>query len=91
MSTEDGDRLTFGESPLDWTADEDADWLQISGGVGTTPSDLELTIDPTGLAPGKYEGAITIQSGEALNNPVTVSITLELISQFSTYLPLVTR
>ncbi|MBN1661597.1 MAG: BACON domain-containing protein, partial [Anaerolineae bacterium] len=82
-----------GEGVLAWTASEDAAWLQLSSSAGDSPSDLTLTVDPTGLAPGDYEAEILFTSAGAMNSPVVmpVILTVQQTPTFNVYLPMVTK
>jgi hypothetical protein len=50
------------ESPstrvIPWTVSSDQPWLTFSASSGTTPTTVEVTLDPEGLAPGSYEGSL---------------------------------
>lgn len=55
------------------------DWLKLSATSGRATGDganLNVSIDPTGLAAGRYTGTITITAAAASNSPQTVSVTL---------------
>lgn len=69
-----------GSGPLLWraqaTTSSGGDWLRLSDNAGSTPASLQVTINPTGLAAGTYQGTITITSAEASNSPVRVSVSL---------------
>src|SRR5262249_5724380 len=58
-------------------------WLSVSGVSpflsGTTPSNVQLSIDPTGLGPGPYQGSVLITSAAAANNPLSVPVTLNVL------------
>jgi len=67
-------------SPLSFSASSGSPWLSVTPDVGTTPANLLLSVNPAGLAPGTYTGAIVITSTGAagnttLNLPVTLTIT----------------
>ncbi len=79
-----------GETEIDWTASENIPWLSLGTNSGTTPSDLELTIDPSHLPVGTHTGTITITSGQAGNSPLDLIVTVQ-VTGHSIYLPLVTR
>jgi len=51
-------------------------WLQITPPSGATPASLSVSVNPTGLAPGTYNGSVTITSSNATNSPQTVPIIL---------------
>ena len=62
---------------INWTASAAATWLSVDPGSGTatdvTPSTLDVTADPTGLAPGIYTGFVTTE-GNAANSPVETRV-----------------
>jgi hypothetical protein len=82
-----------GEGPLSWTATEDTGWLQLSSASGDTPSDLTLTVDPAGLAPGEHEAEIIVTSADATNSPVSVPVVLTVVGApaYNVYLPLMLK
>ena len=56
-------------------------WLSIveiarPGQTAQTPSSIRLGIDPSGLSPGTYQGAVILTSIAAGNNPLIVPVTL---------------
>ncbi|MGA1979599.1 MAG: right-handed parallel beta-helix repeat-containing protein [Sedimentisphaerales bacterium] len=66
-----------GGEPLNWQIIEDCNWLQISPESGTGQiSEVNVTIDPNDLAPGRYTCGFEIQDINALNNPVTVHVAI---------------
>ena len=66
-----------GIGPFTWTASANsANWLTISPLNGTGSGSTTLTVNPTGLAPGNYNGSLTISSPQAVNGPVIVPVTL---------------
>lgn len=75
---------------ISWTASESISWLTMSTKSGTTPSEIVLTIDPTGLPVGSYNGTITFQSSDAANTPITIPVSLQ-ITGYSIYLPVLQR
>ncbi len=38
-------------------------WLKVSPATGTTSGTLQVTVDPTGLAKGEYQGKVTVSGG----------------------------
>jgi hypothetical protein len=50
--TDEVDISNAGGGTLDWTAEEDADWLTLDATSGTAPSTLGLTADPSGMEDG---------------------------------------
>lgn len=67
---------------LSWTATVNAanggTWLQIAPANGTTPTQASVSVGPTALAPGTYNGTITIASTGATNSPQTVNVVLNV-------------
>ena len=53
-------------------------WLSVSPLSGTTPAVLMVSVNTAGLAVGSYNGAITVTSGPAGNNPLSVPVTLNV-------------
>ncbi|MGB7718987.1 MAG: BACON domain-containing carbohydrate-binding protein [Bryobacteraceae bacterium] len=58
-------------------------WLSVSPASGTTPASLSVSVNPTGLSPGSYNGTITITAPGASNSPQTVSVSLTVTSSTS--------
>ena len=42
-----------------WTAVSSAPWLSVGPSSGATPASVTITVNPAGLAPGAYSGAVT--------------------------------
>jgi hypothetical protein len=86
--TSSGTQLNFSTSVSAAT-----DWLSItqiapaSTASGQTPSNVSITINPTGLIPGSYQGAIILTSTGAGNNPFTVPVDLTVLPSTLTALP----
>lgn len=55
-------------------------WISISPAAGTVPSSTSATINPSGLAAGVYNGAITFLAPSTSNAPVTVPVTLTVLA-----------
>jgi sugar lactone lactonase YvrE len=64
---------------LPFTASTTDNWLALSASSGTTPSSLQITIDPRGLAPGSYQGTIQLASPLAAGSPLVVPVRLSVI------------
>ncbi len=75
---------------LTWNASEDIPWLSLNATSGTTPSDILLTFDPTGLPVGNYNGVITITSTDAANTPIEIPVTLQVNGKVI-YLPILVK
>lgn len=55
-------------------------WLSISPTGGTTPANLTVTANPSGLAAGVYSGSITVTAPGVPNSPRTVAVTFTISS-----------
>jgi trimeric autotransporter adhesin len=60
------------------TAKSDSPWLMVPLGIESAPQNLQVYVNPAGLAPGKYQGNVTLQtpgvSGALITIPVTVTV-----------------
>ncbi len=68
-----------------WTASLEApvSWLSVASPQGTTPADLQLRFDPTGLAFGSYLAAVRIVSGtSSFSLPVSLRVVPLSIRKF---------
>ncbi len=52
-------------------------WLSVTSSGATTPANLTVSVNPAGLTPNTYTGAITLTSGSGtpVNVPVTLTVT----------------
>jgi hypothetical protein len=70
-----------GSGDMDWTASDNAAWLELgqtSGSVASGGSvDFTVTVAATELAAGTYDAVITV-SGSADNSPQTLAVSLEV-------------
>lgn len=94
--------LNDGEGTLDWSGIASAPWITIGGTNGSDEGQIQIGVDPRGLAPGFYTGVVTItnatrallsKSTTALNETsvISVSLTVLLPKQLEIYLPLIRR
>jgi hypothetical protein len=70
-----------GQQTLNYAITDDADWLNVSptSGISTGGENTHfVSVDISGLATGTYSGAVTISDPNAVNNPQSVSVTLEI-------------
>jgi uncharacterized protein (TIGR03437 family) len=79
-------------SPLTWnaTASSTGNWLQVSPATGTTGTNaLTVSVNPTGLAAGTYNGTVSVSSPNATNPaqtiPVTLTVTTPVIPAIATF------
>jgi hypothetical protein len=77
-------------SPLAWQASSDAAWLSLGAASGVTPADLELRVNPAGLAAGDYVGVVTItRDGSTESQRVRVTLNVIGPPHRNLYLPLI--
>src|SRR5207244_10469179 len=76
-----GQNLTvsnIGGASLNWAMWTDAWWITVSSGNGTAPSTVSVTVNPSGLGVGTYQGALTVGSVDGSTPSQTVVVTLTL-------------
>jgi uncharacterized protein (TIGR03437 family) len=61
---------------LSFTASSSAAWLSVSPSSGSMPAILTVSIDPSSLAAGTYQGTVTITAPNAVPSTTTVAVTL---------------
>lgn len=76
---------TDGTTALNFTATASTNppgltWLSITPNTGSTPNNLNLTINPTGLVAGVYQGSISITSTSPNVPAQTIPVTLTVAS-----------
>jgi hypothetical protein len=72
---------------LKWATAVNADWLSCNPASGTGPALVTVSINPPGLLPGTYHGAITVAAPQVGNSPQIVNVTLIVYSPNSKNLP----
>ncbi len=63
------------------TTQSGGNWLTLNGQTSqtwTTPTTLAVTFNPTGLAPGIYNGSISFSSPQASNSPLSLSVVMRV-------------
>jgi uncharacterized protein (TIGR03437 family) len=65
-----------GTAGILYTVSTSTSWLNATPSQSTTQSSITVTVNPTGLSPGTYQGTITItpSGGNALSIPVTLTV-----------------
>jgi hypothetical protein len=74
--------INQGGGILSQSMSDSAHWIvlqQLPGTATAQTANARVTIDATGMAPGRYSGMITITADGALNNPVYVPVTLTIL------------
>lgn len=68
-----------GTGTLNWSVASNTPWIEMSPLAGASSGETDevtISIDVTDLIVGTYSGTVTISDPEAVNNPVTVDVTL---------------
>jgi hypothetical protein len=76
-----------GAGILNWTAADDAEWLTCDPSAGMGNAVVSISIDPTGLAVGTYNAAITVSDPLATNSPQIITVYLTVKNSFQNQLP----
>ncbi|MCH8028130.1 MAG: T9SS type A sorting domain-containing protein [candidate division Zixibacteria bacterium] len=67
-----------GGGNIGFTVSELISWASVSPLSGTTPDELVVTYNISGLAPGNYFDSIAVVSGEADNSPQYIFVSLQV-------------
>lgn len=80
-----------GGGMLDWTASDNASWLDLSptsGSLtGSESSTVTASVNIAGLSAGTYNANITISASEAINSPFSIPVTLTVLGPKLSYSP----
>jgi len=69
---------------ISWSATTDAAWLRLREHTGTTPANVAVSLEDTGLALGVYKAAIVLESPDAPGKTVDVAVEAVVASPEST-------
>jgi hypothetical protein len=58
-----------GTNPIDWASVEFTPWLSVDPTSGSTPDEVTVSVDATGLEPGIYDAGIAFGSTETSETP----------------------
>jgi len=70
-----------GLGSFSYTVATDSSWLSASPASGSTPASASIGVNAAGLATGRYTGHVTITASGIANSPVSIPITLQVLSQ----------
>jgi len=65
-----------GTGELNWTASVDKSWLKITPSSGTAGTEIQVSIDHTGLSLNTYTGNIIVTGPQAVNSPQKITVYL---------------
>ena len=71
---------SVGGVEFDYSLTQKSSWLDLPRATGTTPEDLDISVNSTGLSPGYYYDTITIDAALAVNSPMYVPTSLSVLS-----------
>jgi len=75
-----------------WRASSDQPWLKFAAQIASTPSELVVTLDPSGLSLGTHEAVLTISGEGVANSPLVIPVELRVVDHLhTTYLPQIVR
>ena len=77
------------EGDLQWSATTNVPWLTLAETTGLAPSDVEMRVNPSGLATGHYTGTVTLSASSLPTKTLLVLLVVQ--PPFRAYLPMVTR
>lgn len=69
-------RIDAGQDPLTFSISDNAPWLFVSPGFGSTGESVSVGVNPTGLPAGTYNAMLSVSAVGASNSPLTVPVTL---------------
>lgn len=72
------DIANSGRGAFPWTIETDAPWLRCAPQSGQGSAQLNVTVIPAGLEPGRYRGAVRILSPLASNSPALLRVGLSV-------------
>ena len=62
-----------------WTASVDQPWVSLSEYSGTTRTDIDVSVDPTGLAVGTHTATITVTNSDDPTETFDITVTFEAL------------
>ncbi len=69
-------QLTGSGPTVTWTASSSAPWITVSPTSGSTPGSATISVNPAGLPPGNYSGAVGFSSSVGASAAVLVTYTV---------------
>jgi hypothetical protein len=70
-----------GFGSFSYTFSTGSSWLSVSPTSGSTPGIANVSVNASGLAIGTYTGNVIITASGVANSPVSIPVTLEVLSQ----------
>jgi hypothetical protein len=79
--------ITAGGVITTWAASSATAWITVTASNSLTPGTLTISVNPSGMAQGTYNGAVTVSAPGAGNSPMTIPVTLAIKSAILTVAP----
>jgi hypothetical protein len=76
-----------GNGSLNWTVSTDHNWFSCTPNSGKGYGTVTVSVDPTGLAAGTYNGTITVSDPNAANSPQTATVILNVYNSNQSSIP----
>lgn len=76
--TQDSVSLAVRAPGRDWTVSTDASWLRVPTGVQSADATLAVSVDVSGLAPGKYQGRVSVTSTANAQDTASLAFSVEV-------------
>jgi photosystem II stability/assembly factor-like uncharacterized protein len=76
-----------GEGAINWTISPSESWIEIKPVSGTGDRKIEVSVNPTGLSEGIYNGSVSVSDPGAANSPQTISIELKVYREGTSLSP----
>ncbi|MBV8843118.1 MAG: hypothetical protein JO307_09950 [Bryobacterales bacterium] len=67
-------------APISFSAASDSPWLTVTPATGTTPQQITVTVNPSGLQPNVYTGTLTFSDTTGAATPLTIGVMLTVNS-----------
>jgi hypothetical protein len=79
--------IVCSSSMADWSIDSDTSWLNVSTASGTGSTVVNVSVNPSGLAVGSYQGILIVNAPGSLNSPQALTVRLTVYRSESTSEP----
>lgn len=64
-----------GDGSFTWLATKDKGWISVSPTEGNPPATLDVSLDAHSLAPGTYQGSVTVHAPGTADSTVAIAVT----------------
>ena len=79
-------------SALNWSAETEQRWIELSPSSGVLPAAITVTVDPAHTGIGIHEGSVSLYSDGPVSDPIEVAVEVHVVEHlYTTYLPKIGR